>query len=79
MDDRRNDPKTVSLTNLNGLFERTAHTVTLGDALDFLIDNGLIHRIERMNAFVGCSHPGESHRGFFLICGECGNADKSVI
>jgi Fur family transcriptional regulator, zinc uptake regulator len=49
---------------------------TVYRALDFLIDNGLIHRIERMNAFVGCSHPGETHRGFFLICGECGNAQE---
>jgi len=49
---------------------------TIYRALDFLIENGLIHRIERMNAFVGCSHPGESHRGFFLICGECGNAEE---
>jgi Fur family zinc uptake transcriptional regulator len=29
-----------------------------------------------MNAFIGCSHPGEAHRGFFLICGECGNAEE---
>ena len=50
--------------------------MTVYRALDFLIENGLIHRIERMNAFVGCSHPGESHRGFFLICGECGNAEE---
>ena len=49
---------------------------TVYRALDFLIENGLIHRIERMNAFVGCSHPGESHRGFFLICGDCGNAEE---
>jgi Fur family zinc uptake transcriptional regulator len=49
---------------------------TVYRALDFLIEHGLIHRIERMNAFVGCSHPGESHRGFFLICAECGNADE---
>ena len=49
---------------------------TVYRALDFLIENGLIHRIERMNAFVGCSHPGESHRGFFLICSECGNAEE---
>ncbi len=49
---------------------------TVYRALDFLIENGLIHRIERMNAFVGCSHPGEQHRGFFLICGECGNAEE---
>ena len=49
---------------------------TVYRALDFLIENGLIHRIERMNAFVGCSHPGEAHRGFFLICGDCGNAEE---
>ena len=49
---------------------------TVYRALDFLIENGLIHRIERMNAFIGCSHPGEQHRGFFLICGECGNAEE---
>ena len=49
---------------------------TVYRALDFLIEHGLIHRIERMNAFVGCSHPGEAHRGFFLICGECGNAEE---
>jgi len=49
---------------------------TIYRALDFLIEHGLIHRIERMNAFIGCSHPGESHRGFFLICGECGNAEE---
>ena len=49
---------------------------TVYRALDFLIEHGLIHRIERMNAFVGCSHPGETHRGFFLICGQCGNAEE---
>jgi Fur family zinc uptake transcriptional regulator len=49
---------------------------TVYRALDFLIEHGLIHRIERMNAFVGCSHPGETHRGFFLICNECGNAEE---
>jgi len=49
---------------------------TVYRALDFLIENGLIHRIERMNAFVGCSHPGEAHRGFFLICADCGNAEE---
>jgi Fur family transcriptional regulator, zinc uptake regulator len=49
---------------------------TVYRTLDFLIEHGLIHRIERMNAFVGCSHPGEAHRGFFLICGECGNAEE---
>ena len=49
---------------------------TVYRALDFLIEHGLIHRIERMNAFIGCSRPGEVHRGFFLICGQCGNAEE---
>jgi Fur family zinc uptake transcriptional regulator len=49
---------------------------TVYRALDFLIEHGLIHRIECMNAFIGCSHPGETHRGFFLICGDCGNAEE---
>jgi Fur family zinc uptake transcriptional regulator len=49
---------------------------TIYRTLDFLIEHGLIHRIERMNAFIGCSHPGAAHRGFFLICSECGNAEE---
>ncbi len=49
---------------------------TVYRALNFLIENRLIHRIERMNAFIGCSHPGESHRGFFLMCADCGNAEE---
>lgn len=47
---------------------------TVYRALDFLQEQGLIHRIASLNAFLGCSHPGEQHQGFFLICQECGNA-----
>ncbi len=49
---------------------------TVYRALDFLLEHGLVHRIESLNAFVGCAQPGESHRGFFLICQRCGNADE---
>lgn len=49
---------------------------TVYRALDFLLEHGLIHRVESLNAFVGCARPGESHRGFFLICQRCGNADE---
>jgi len=56
---------------------------TVYRALDFLIENGLVHRIERMNAFIGCTHPGEAHRGIFLICTVCGSAaeldDKGAV
>lgn len=47
---------------------------TVYRALDFLLENGLVHRIESLNAFVGCAHPGDSHRGLFFICKSCRNA-----
>ena len=40
-------------------------------ALDFLVENGLAHRIRRLNAFAACMHPGEAHAPAFLICREC--------
>lgn len=46
---------------------------TVYRALDFLLQQGLVHRIASLNAFVGCAHAGESHRGTFLICRDCGN------
>lgn len=47
---------------------------TVYRALDFLLAHGLVHRIERLNAFVGCSHPGAPHAGQFLLCLDCGAA-----
>lgn len=40
-------------------------------ALDFLVQNGLAHRIERLNAFIACAHPGTDHSPAFLICRVC--------
>jgi Fur family transcriptional regulator, zinc uptake regulator len=51
---------------------RNAAPPTVYRALEFLLERGLIHRIESLNAFVGCSHPGESHLVQFLICRSCG-------
>lgn len=45
---------------------------TIYRALDFLLDNGLIHRIESLNAYVGCGNPEDDHNGQFLICTACG-------
>ena len=41
-------------------------------ALEFLMENGLVHRIASLNAFVGCTHPDTEHAAGFLICRECG-------
>ncbi|WP_146344122.1 Fur family transcriptional regulator [Phaeobacter marinintestinus] len=40
-------------------------------ALDFLVQNGLAHRIERMNAYTACAHPGHDHVPAFLVCRLC--------
>lgn len=41
-------------------------------ALDFLVENGLAHRVQRLNAFTACTAPGEAHSPVFLICQSCG-------
>lgn len=40
-------------------------------ALEFLVEQGLAHRIRRLNAFAACMHPGEAHAPAFLICRSC--------
>lgn len=40
-------------------------------ALEFLVEHGLAHRLQRLNAFAACLHPGEDHAPVFLICREC--------
>jgi Fur family zinc uptake transcriptional regulator len=40
-------------------------------ALEFLVEQGLAHRIRRLNAFAACIHPGEDHAPVFLICRSC--------
>lgn len=40
-------------------------------ALDFLVENGLAHRIDRLNAFAACAIPDKQHDPVFLICSGC--------
>src|ERR1051326_35066 len=51
--------------------------ITVYRALEFLRDNGLVHRIESRNAFVACVH---NHAGgdlvVFLICERCGTVGE---
>lgn len=59
---------------------RGAAPPTVYRALDFLLEQGLIHRVERLSAFVGCvagcTHDeaggNHSHAAQFLICRQCG-------
>jgi Fur family transcriptional regulator, zinc uptake regulator len=47
---------------------------TVYRALEFLMQEGFIHRLSTLNAFVGCGQPGDTHVGQFLICTRCGAA-----
>ncbi|MEX0284012.1 MAG: Fur family transcriptional regulator [Paracoccaceae bacterium] len=40
-------------------------------ALEFLVKNGLAHRVEGLNAYAACAHLGTSHAPAFLICRSC--------
>ena len=44
---------------------------TVYRALEFLMQAGLIHRIDTLNAFIGCATPEEAHTGQMLICRAC--------
>ncbi|MDE1183154.1 Fur family transcriptional regulator [Paraburkholderia sp.] len=45
---------------------------TVYRALDFLVEQGFVHRIESKNAFVACCDAGRPHQSQFLICDTCG-------
>lgn len=53
--------------------------ITVYRALDFLMAQGLVHRIASINAYIGCAHvdsrrAGHAHAAQFLICKGCGSA-----
>ncbi len=45
-------------------------------SLDFLMDMGLAHKVESLNAYVACGHWGHGHAAIFLICDKCGSAGE---
>lgn len=45
---------------------------TVYRALDFLLEQGLVHKLESLHAYVGCTHPDHPHASQFLICDDCG-------
>ena len=51
-----------------------AQAPTVYRSLEFLMDSGLIHRIESMNAYVGCNQPRHGHDVGLFICDVCGDA-----
>ena len=48
-------------------------------ALDFLVEQGLVHRLASRNAFLACGHSHEASEPVaFLICDGCGHVDEAT-
>ena len=68
-----------------GKESKSAAPPTVYRALDFLIEAGLVHRLDSLNAFIGCPDPASRHAAQFLICRSChtvaelGDADIEKI
>lgn len=44
---------------------------TVYRSLDFLLEFGLIHQLNSINAYIPCCHPRQEHAAVFLICQIC--------
>lgn len=64
------------------LLDRLRETVqkptppTVYRALDFLLEQGLVHKLESLHAYIGCTHPDHPHASQFLICAGCGDVSE---
>ncbi|WP_404418922.1 transcriptional repressor [Marinospirillum sp.] len=54
----------------------SARPPTIYRAIDFLLSNGLIHRIESLNAYVSCTCPEHAQAYQLLICKNCGDVQE---
>jgi len=59
------------ILELLGEGQGSAAPPTVYRALEFLIEAGLVHRLDSLNAFIGCPDPLHNHAGQFLICRNC--------
>ncbi len=57
-------------------YDPSAKPTTVYRALDFLMEQGLIHRVESLNAFIGCSDAAHTHELFLLICDRCHGVEE---
>lgn len=56
--------------------EGSAKPATVYRALDFLLEQGLIHRVESLNAFIGCSFSERKHDQLLLTCVQCHEVEE---
>lgn len=55
---------------------RSAAPPTIYRALEFLQQQGLVHRLASNNTYLACAHPQTHHEGLFLVCRSCGHTQE---
>ena len=63
------------LEQMRGMVKNPAPP-TVYRALDFLLEQGLVHKLESLHAYIGCTHPDHPHASQFLICSDCGGVSE---
>ena len=56
--------------------DKSAKPITIYRILDIFLENRIVHKIESQNRFLGCSHPGEDHHCYFIICKKCNKVQE---
>ncbi|AWL12504.1 Zinc uptake regulation protein [Saliniradius amylolyticus] len=56
--------------------ESSAKPATVYRVLDFLLELGLVHRLESNNSYIACHHFDCNHPVQFLICDQCGEVKE---
>lgn len=55
---------------------RSAAPPTVYRALDFLQEQGFVHRLASNNTYLACAHPQYEHEAVFLVCKQCGSTQE---
>lgn len=52
---------------------------TIYRSLEFLVEVGLVHRIDSTSTYIACEHLGEAHQPQLLVCDDCGSVEEISI
>lgn len=51
--------------------DASAKPSTVYRTLDFLLEYGLIHKLQSSSTYISCSHPTTHNQCYFLVCDQC--------
>ena len=64
------------LQRLQSRLDKPLAPPTVYRPLEFLVQQGLAHRLESTHAFMACDHPADHHQALYLVCTACGGAEE---